>query len=142
MNEPTSGESPPPKRTKSSVSSLLTLLFGVGAVLTVMGAINYPRVVRARKHTQSTCVLEELRMVDAAIFQYSVEFKKQPGDPVSWKDVQLYLDASIPVIKSGGKDMLGGAIQIKKVGDPPKIADSTFHALSVVAPAEFWSPFR
>jgi type II secretory pathway pseudopilin PulG len=51
-------------------------------------AIAVPNFLRARKRSQATRVLEDLRMIDSAIDQYAIETNKVTGNPVVWNDIE------------------------------------------------------
>jgi hypothetical protein len=95
--------------------------------------------------TLATQVLEELRLVDAAIDQWSIEYNKPTGTPVRPQDIAQYLKPNSPLQRSSANgsclDALGNPITIKAVDTPPSISRQTFERLSPVAPHEFWEPF-
>lgn len=96
---------------------------------------------RQTRLASASTALTDLRMIDAAIFQYEVEFKKQPGDKVTLSDVMRYAMPGTRVCDLRGIDPLGRPYIIDSVGTPPKLHPDTFKALSDVAPREFWVPF-
>ncbi len=114
----------------------------VVAIIALLAAIAVPNFLRARKRSQATRILEDLRMIDAAIDQYAIETNKTTGANVGWSDVVLYLKAGSTLANSGTKDLLGNAFGTFSVDAIPKVPAATFTALSDVAPAEFWSPFK
>lgn len=114
----------------------------VVAIIALLASVAVPNFLRARKRAQALRILEDLRAIDAGIDQYSLEFSRAGGTPVGWTDIQLYLRGRTALYESGGKDMLGGTFVIVAIDTPPKLATSSFIALSDTAPAEFWSPFR
>ena len=113
----------------------------VVAIIAMLAAIAVPNFLRARKRSQATRVLEDLRMIDAAIDQYAIETNKVSGDTVAWADVKAYLKTGSTLYTSSGKDMLGHNFLIPKVDTIPTVPALTFTALSDVAPQEFWSPY-
>ena len=116
----------------------------VVAIIALLAAIAVPNFLRARKRSQATRILEDLRMVDAAIDQYAIETNKSSNDPANWTDISGYLKTGSTLQQNGGKDMLGNQINggTFTVDGIPKVAAATFAKLSDVAPAEFWSPFK
>src|SRR4051812_17679670 len=115
----------------------------VVAIIALLAAIAVPNFLRARKRSQATRVLEDLRMLDAAIDQYAIETNKTTGADVGWADIQKYLKAGSTLANSNHTDLLGSDFgSTFKVDSIPKVPDLTFTALSDVAPAEFWSPFK
>ena len=115
----------------------------VVAIIALLAAIAVPNFLRARKRSQATRILEDLRIVDSAIDQYAIENNKSGGDTVKWADIQLYLKKGSVLYNSGGTDLLGAAYSNGSfsVDSLPKLSSATFAKLSDVAPSDFWSPF-
>ena len=113
----------------------------VVAIIALLAAIAVPNFLRARKRSQATRILEDLRMIDSAIDQYAIENNKSGGNTVSWTDVKGYLKTGSSLYNSGGFDMLGGTYGTFSVDYLPKLSSGTFTKLSDVAPSDFWSPF-
>src|SRR5258708_12835356 len=69
----------------------------VVAIIALLAAIAVPNFLRARKRSQATRILEDLRIVDSAIDQYAIENNKSGGATVKWDDIQNYLKkGSVP----------------------------------------------
>ena len=115
----------------------------VVAIIALLAAIAVPNFLRARKRSQATRILEDLRMIDSAIDQYAIETNKTTGAPVNWADVQKYLKIGSSLYNSGHLDLLshdfGAAFTVDTI---PVVPTATFDALSDVAPNDFWSPFK
>jgi len=112
-------------------------------VIALLAAIAVPNFLRARKRSQATLELTELRLIDSAIDQYAIEHNKKLGSQVEWADIQNYLRADSRLGKSGGVDVLGNRFGPDFTVDSlPKVPEATYEALSDVAPAEFWSPYK
>src|SRR5438876_446661 len=58
----------------------------VVAIIALLAAIAVPNFLRARKRSQATRMLEDLRNVDSSIDQYAIENNKSGGDTVEWAD--------------------------------------------------------
>lgn len=114
----------------------------VVAIIALLAAIAVPNFLRARKRSQATRTLEDLRMIDAAIDQYAIEFNRQGNSAVKWSDIKLYLKPGTKLYTSAPNDMFGNPFTISAVDTAPKINTNTFGQLSDVAPASFWSPFN
>ena len=114
----------------------------VVAIIALLAAIAVPNFLRARKRSQASRVLEDLRVIDGAQDQYAIEHNKKAGDPCLWPDVQVYLKKGTALYSSSGTDIFGNAFVAAAVDQTPKVATATFNQLSDVAPAEFWSPYR
>jgi prepilin-type N-terminal cleavage/methylation domain-containing protein len=113
----------------------------VVAIIALLAAIAVPNFLRARKRSQATRILEDLRLIDAAIDQYAIENSKPGGANVAWTDIQNYLKTGTVVYNSGGTDLLSNAYIGYSVDSLPKLSSTTFGQLSDVAPVNFWSPF-
>jgi prepilin-type N-terminal cleavage/methylation domain-containing protein len=116
----------------------------VVAIIALLAAIAVPNFLRARKRSQATRILEDLRLIDSAQDQYAIETSKSTGDTVAWTDIQNYLKTNSVLYNSGGVDMLGNAYNNGagfSVDSIPIVSSTTFSKLSDVAPSDFWSPF-
>jgi prepilin-type N-terminal cleavage/methylation domain-containing protein len=114
----------------------------VVAIIAMLAAIAVPNFLRARKRSQATRVLEDLRMIDSAIDQYAIETNKTTGAAVSWNDVKAYLKTGSALYNSGGGDLFGNSFPALTVDSLPRVPAATKSALSDVAPPAFWSPFQ
>jgi prepilin-type N-terminal cleavage/methylation domain-containing protein len=116
----------------------------VVAIIALLAAIAVPNFLRARKRSQATRCLEDLRLIDAADDQYAIENNKSTGNTVAWTDVQNYLKTGSVLYNSGGSDLFGNPYNGNAtfaVDTIPKLNSLTFSALSDVAPVAFWSPY-
>ena len=115
----------------------------VVAIIALLAAIAVPNFLRARKRSQATRILEDLRIIDSAIDQYAIEANKSSGDAVTWAQVQGYLKRGSVLYNSSGTDLMGNQYNGGEftVDGIPKLSATTYGKLSDVAPAEFWSPF-
>jgi prepilin-type N-terminal cleavage/methylation domain-containing protein len=115
----------------------------VVAIIALLAAIAVPNFLRARKRSQATRILEDLRIIDSAVDQYAIENNKSTGDTVIWTDIQNYLKTGSVLYNSGGTDLLGnqysgGTFSVDSI---PKLSSTSFGKLSDVAPSDFWSPY-
>lgn len=116
----------------------------VVAIIALLASIAVPNFLRARKRSQATRILEDLRIIDSAIDQYAIENNKSSNDKVLWADVQLYLKKGSVLYNSNGADLFGGVYGNNgtfSVDSIPKLRSTTYQKLSDVAPLDFWSPF-
>jgi len=116
----------------------------VVAIIALLAAIAVPNFLRARKRSQATRVLEELRMIDSAIDQYAIEANKSTGQEVTWAQVKAYIKTGSKLYNSTGtygSDSFGNNFSAFKVDSLPLVPKATNDALSDVATAEFWSPY-
>ena len=126
--------------TKHAGFTLVEIMIVV-AIIALLAAIAVPNFLRSRKRSQATQVLEDLRILDAAVDQYCIENNKSSGNPV-FADLQAYVKTGTRLYTSGGLDILGNTFGTFTVEQPPKVSAATFSALSDVAPASFWSPYK
>ena len=87
-------------------------------------------------------MIEDSRLIDSAVDQYSLEFHRVGGSDVAWADVQHYLKDASHLYRIGGADIFGHAFIIPSVDEMQKVPAAAFSALSGVAPASFWSPYK
>ena len=131
--------------TKRGGFTLVEIMIVV-AIIALLAAIAVPNFLRSRRRAQATQVLQDLRLIDAAIDQYAIENNKSGGASVSWTDVRNYLKTGSRLETSGtaaaGADIIGNTINVPPVDTAPRVPTATFTALSAVAPAAFWSPFN
>lgn len=114
----------------------------VVAIIALLAAIAVPNFLRARKRSQATRILQDLRLIDSAIDQYAIETNKTTGQTLNWSDVRVYLKTGSALYNSNGKDLLGNPFTTPFAVDTlPKLNTTTFNKLSDVAPMDFWTPY-
>ena len=112
----------------------------VVAIIALLAAIAVPGFLRARKRSQASKVLNDLRMLDAAIDQYAIETNKLGGASVGTDDWIKYVKKDTNLYVTGA-DMFGHEFGQQLVDTLPKVPPATYDALSDVADNAFWSPF-
>ena len=112
----------------------------VVAIIALLAAIAVPGFLRARKRSQATRILNDLRMIDSAVDQYAIETNRITGNPVAVKDWTAYLKSGT-VLYNTGADLLGNSYGQQTVDSLPKVPATSYAGLSDVAPATFWSPY-
>ncbi len=115
----------------------------VVAIIALLAAIAVPNFMRARKRSQATRVLDELRLIDAAIDQYALENNKVSTSAVSWADVRGYLKPGTALESSGGQLSSGttAVVTFTTVGAGVQLPATVLTELSDVAPSAFWGSF-
>ncbi len=113
----------------------------VVSVIALLAAIALPGFLRARKRSQATRVLEDLRIIDGAMSLYAIEKNKASGTTLVFSDLQPYLKRSTPLYNTG-RDILGHRYRNFIVDQYPQMSSRTATALSDVADASFWSPYQ
>jgi prepilin-type N-terminal cleavage/methylation domain-containing protein len=112
----------------------------VVAIIALLAAIAVPGFLRARKRSQASKVINDLRLITAAVDQYAIENHKVTGNAVDVDDWKKYLKADTELYNTGA-NLFGHAYPAQVVDTMPAVPLETFNALSDVAPAEFWSPY-
>jgi len=112
----------------------------VVAIIALLAAIAVPNFLRARKRSQATRILEDLRLLDSAMDQYAIDTSKTSGFNPTFADIQNYLKKDTTLYTSGN-DIFGDSYGPFTVDSIPEVPTSAFNALSDVADASFWSPF-
>jgi prepilin-type N-terminal cleavage/methylation domain-containing protein len=112
----------------------------VVAIIALLAAIAVPGFLRARKRSQATKILNDLRMIDAAVDQYAIETNRATGATVAVADWTSYLKSGT-ILYNTGADQFGASYNPQSVDSLPSVARTTFDTLSDVAPVEFWSPY-
>lgn len=113
----------------------------VVAIIALLAAIAVPNFLRARKRSQATSILEDLRLLDSAMDQYAIETNKLGGMHPVMADLKNYLKAGTTLYVTS-KDIFGNDFGAFTVDSVPKVPTSSFNTLSDVAPAAFWSPYN
>src|SRR3982750_1231393 len=78
----------------------------VVAIIALLAAIAVPGFLRARKRSQASRIINDLRLIDSAVDQYAIETNKKSGDPVGIVDWTNYLKKGTNLY-STGLDILG-----------------------------------
>ena len=113
----------------------------VVAIIALLAAIAVPGFLRARKRSQASRIINDLRLIDSAVDQYAIETSKKSGDPVNVADWTNYLKKDTNLYVTG-KDILGNNYDIQTVDTLPQVPSSSKAALSDVTDAAFWSPYN
>jgi prepilin-type N-terminal cleavage/methylation domain-containing protein len=113
----------------------------VVAIIALLAAIAVPGFLRARKRSQASRIINDLRLIDSAVDQYAIETNKKSGDAVSVADWTNYLKKNTN-LWSSGLDILGNAYGPQTVDTLPKVNATSKSALSDVTDATFWSPYN
>src|SRR3954454_7324945 len=128
---------------RSSPHSGFTLveIMIVVAIIALLAAIAVPGFLRARKRSQASRIINDLRLIDSAIDQYAIETSKKSGDAVAITDWTNYLKKDT-VLYTTGKDILGNTYGAQTVDSLPAVPASSKTALSDVTDNNFWSPYN
>ena len=114
----------------------------VVAIIALLAAIAVPNFLRARKRSQATRILEDLRIIDSATDQYAIDNNKTSGMNPVWTDLKNYLKTG-SVLYSTGQDLFGDSYgPTFTVDSQPIIPSNAYLTLSDVSPLSFWSPYH
>ena len=113
----------------------------VVAIIALLAAIAVPGFLRARKRSQASKVLNDLRMIDSAVDQYAIEKGKVTGSPVEVADWTAYVKKDTNLYLTGA-DLFGETYGNQVVDTLPKVPTNTYNNLSDVTDGAFWSPFN
>ena len=112
----------------------------VVAIIALLAAIAVPGFLRARKRSQASRILNDLRMIDAACDQYAIETNKATGALVGVPDWMNYVKKDT-VLYNTASSLLGTAYGPQTVDSIPQVPSADYDALSDVAGTGFWSPY-
>ena len=112
----------------------------VVAIIALLAAIAVPGFLRARKRSQASRILNDLRMIDAAVDQYAIENNLATGAAVPVTAWTAYVKKN-SLLYNSGKSMLGSTYGGQTVDTIPQVPTSDLNALSDVAGTGFWSPY-
>ena len=113
----------------------------VVAIIALLAAIAVPGFLRARKRSQGTTIKNDLRLIDAAVDQYAIEYNMGTGS-VTFNNVKLYLKPNTSLYNTGN-DILGNTYgSVFPVGSLPAVPANSRIALSDVCDTVFFSPYN
>ena len=126
-------------QTKRAGFTLVEIMIVV-AIIALLAAIAVPGFLRARKRSQASRILNDLRMIDAAVDQYAIETNRSTGNVVNTVDWTNYLKKGSSLYNSGSS-LLGSAYGVQTVDTIPRVPTTDYNVLSDVASTGFWSPY-
>jgi prepilin-type N-terminal cleavage/methylation domain-containing protein len=112
----------------------------VVAIIALLAAIAVPGFLRARKRSQASKILNDLRMIDAAVDQYAIETNKKSNDTVGVTDWTAYVKKG-SILYNTGANLFGTAYGAQTVDTIPQVNSGDYALLSDVAGTGFWSPY-
>ena len=113
----------------------------VVAIIALLAAIAVPGFLRARKRSQASRIINDLRLIDSAVDQYAIETNKKSGDSVPVTEWTKYLKVGTNLYVTG-KDILGNTYTAVNVDSLPTVPAASKTALSDVVDNTFWSPYQ
>jgi prepilin-type N-terminal cleavage/methylation domain-containing protein len=125
---------------KSHKGFTLVEIMIVVAIIALLAAIAVPGFLRARKRSQASRILNDLRMIDSAVDQYAIETNRKTGDTVGTADWTNYVKKG-SLLYNSGNSILGTAYGSQTVDTIPQVPPADYTVLSDVASTGFWSPY-
>lgn len=129
------------KLSKKRAGFTLVEIMIVVAIIALLAAIAVPGFLRARKRSQASKIINDLRLIDGAVDQYAIENSRGSGTGVAVADWTKYLKADTALYASGA-NLFGHEFGPQTVDTIPKVPTESFDVLSDVAEAAFWSPYK
>ncbi len=119
----------------------LAAAVGIADRRPLLAAIAVPSLLRAYKRSQASAVLNDLRMIDAAVEQFASENNKQTGASVAISQWKKYLKEGTR-LQQTGRDIFGQAYPPQIVGRLPRVGGAAQTALAGVVDDSFWAPYH
>lgn len=114
----------------------------VVAIIALLAAIAVPGFLRARKRSQATTVLNELRLIDGAKDQYAIENNRLGKDVAQWAMLTDYFKPGSDIAeRDAAEDIFENAITLGKFDELPKLSADTFANFTDVVDVEFWGGY-
>lgn len=122
----------------------------VVAIIALLAAIAVPNFLRARKRSQATALLEDMRMIDAAKDQYAIENNLLGATTLDWQKVKVHVKPGTRLALETGNtpsDLLGKPVVLGAVDVPPTLDDTTIQNFSDLfedsaAAKKFWGSYK
>ena len=102
----------------------------VVAIIALLAAIAVPGFMRARKRSQASRILNDLRIIDSAVDQYAIENNKKTNDPVSVADWTSYVKKGSPLYNTGNS-IFGTSYGSQTVDQLPQVSTRGWDRLLV-----------
>src|SRR6187549_2970238 len=103
----------------------------VVAIIALLAAIAVPGFLRARKRSQASKILNDLRMIDAAVDQYAIETNRTTGNTVGTADWTNYVKKG-SILYNTGADLFGNGYGAQTVDVIPQVPTNDYANLSDV----------
>ena len=113
----------------------------VVAIIALLAAIAVPGFLRARKRSQASKILNDLRLIDSAVDQYAIENNKQAGATVSVAAWTQYMKASTPLYEHRRGPVTAMLTAYRPSTPCRSFMPPPSTTLSDIAPSTFWAPY-
>ena len=129
-------KTPPANRNGFTLVEIMIVV----AIIALLAAIAVPGFLRARKRSQASRILNDLRMIDAAVDQYAIETNRSTNNVVTVSDWTNYVKKGSSLYNTA-TSLLGSPYGNQLVDTIPQVPPSDYVVLSDVAGVGFWSPY-
>ncbi len=132
---------------KSRGGFTLVEIMIVVAIIALLAAIAVPGFLRSRKRSQATAILNDARIIDGAIDQYSIENNMKGGATVAPSMLKGFFKPASRLYNQAGTgtlfDILGGVYTVTTFDSGVKIDTGTEGSFSDVIPngSSFWGAY-
>jgi len=117
----------------------------VVAIIALLAAIAVPNFLRARKRSQATRILEDLRQVANAIDQLAIEKNVPQDEVIDWDDLRPYFKPGsvLATVEDEGVDIFGRPYitATQTVNDLPRVHEDTAAEFEGIVDENFWAPY-
>ena len=127
--------------TKRAGFTLVEIMIVV-AIIALLAAIAVPGFLRARKRSQASKVLNDLRLISSAMDQYAIETNKKSNDPIAVEDWTKLRQEGHGALLDRSRTCSARPTALKRWTRSRRSHDNTYNALSDVTDAAFWSPYH
>ncbi len=128
------------KLTKNRGGFTLVEIMIVVAIIALLAAIAVPGFLRARKRSQASRIINDLRLIDSAVDQYAIENNKTSGATVTTVQWTAYMKKGSALYNTSN-DLFNNSYGAQIVDTMPGVNRNTFNTLSDVADSTFFSPY-
>src|ERR1041385_885010 len=104
-------------QTKRAGFTLVEIMIVV-AIIALLAAIAVPGFLRARKRSQASKILNDLRMIDSAVDQYAIETNRTTGFSVAVTDWTKYVKKD-SILYNTGQSLFGTSYGSQTVDSVP-----------------------
>lgn len=112
----------------------------VVAIIALLCAIALPNLIRARKRSQAVSVRTDLRLIDEAIDQYSLENGLPPHIVVSVAAWKQFMKPGTRLY-ANGTSLFGDVYGAQASEVLPTVPSKDWDLLSDVCDSSFWAPY-
>ena len=114
----------------------------VVAIIALLAAIAVPGFLRARKRSQASRIINDLRLIDSAVDQYAIETNKVERVTVAVAEWTNYLKKGTEALRDRQGYLRQRLRRANRGLAAASVPTTTKTALSDVTDTTFWSPYN